>query len=154
MRNSTSAGGARRPGGYGSPPPSRRTPEQIPSASPALPQQLPPIAKEGGSTAGEGASGEGASNQVGRRVQGLASEFDLGNAAEVWPPVLPATREAPAAELGAGAAGVQKATPQHHRPPPGGEAPAAELGAGAAGVQKATPRHHRPPPGGEAPAAE
>ena len=62
--------------------------------------------------------------------------------------------EAPAAESGAGAAGVRKATPQHHRPPPGGEAPAAELGAGAAGARKATPRHHRPPSGGEAPAAE
>ena len=62
--------------------------------------------------------------------------------------------EAPAAELGAGASGVRKATPQHHRPPPGGEAPAAELGAGAAGARKATPRHHRPPSGGEAPAAE
>ena len=62
--------------------------------------------------------------------------------------------EAPAAELGAGAAGVRKATPQHHRPPPGGEAPAAESGAGAAGVRKATPQHHRPPPGGEAPAAK
>ena len=99
-------------------------------------------------------SGEGASNQGGRRVQGVDSEFSLGNAAEVWPPVLPATREALAAELGAGAAGVRKATPQHHRPPPGGEAPAAESGAGAAGVRKTTPRHHRPPPGGEAPAAE
>ena len=125
-------------------------------------------------------SGEGASNQGGRRVQGVDSEFSLGNAAEVWPPVLPETREALAAELGAGAAGVRKATPQHrpppggeapaaesgagaagvrkatpqHRPPPGGEAPAAESGAGAAGVRKTTPRHHRPPPGGEAPAAE
>ena len=113
----------------------RRTPEQTPSASPALPQQLPPIVKEGESTAGEGASGEGASNQGGRRVQGLDSEFNPGNAAEVWPPVLPAT-------------------PQHHRPPPGGEAPPAEIGAGAAGVRKATPQHHRPPPGGEEPAAE
>ena len=118
------------------------------------PAAATPIAKEGESTAGEGASGEGASNQGGRRVQGLDSEFNLGNAAEVWPPVLPATREAPAAELGAGAAGVRKATPKHHRPPPGGEAPAAELGAGAAGVRKAPPQHHRPPPGGEAPAAE
>ena len=69
--------------GYGSPPPSRRTPEQIPSASPALPQQLPPIAKDGESTAGEGASGEGASNQGGGRMQGLDSELNLGNAAEV-----------------------------------------------------------------------
>ena len=171
----------------------------VPLSRPAPPQQLPPIAEEGGSTAGEGASGErapsqggggveevwttsptlttwrwgpcprqlppivkegestageGASNQGGRRVQGVDSEFSLGNAAEVWPPVLPATREALAAELGAGAAGVRKTTPRHHRPPPGGEAPAAELGAGAAGVRKATPQHHRPPPGGEAPAAE
>ena len=87
-------------------------------------------------------------------MQGLDSEFNLGNVAEVWPPVLPATREAPAAELRAGAAGVQEATPQHHRPPPGEEAPAVELGAGAAGVRKTTPRHHRPPPGAEAPAVE
>ena len=175
--NFTSAGDVRWQRGCGSPSRGRRTPEQIPSASPALPQQLPPIAEEGESTAGEGASEEGASNQGGRRVQGLNSEFSLGNAAEVWPPVLPATREAPAAELGAGVAGVQKATPQHYRPPPGrggasgrirsrgsggaegntptqSASPAAELGAGAAGVWKATPRHHRPPPGREAPAAE
>ena len=124
--NLTSAGDVRWQRGRGSPSRGRRTPEQIPSASPALPQQLPPIVKEGESTAGEGASGEGASNQGGRRVQGLDSEFNPGNAAEVWPPVLPATREAPAAEIGAGAAGVRKATPQHHRPPPGGEEPAAE----------------------------
>ena len=152
--NFTSAGDVRWQGGCVSPSRGRRTPEQIPSVSPALPRQLPPIVKEGESTAGEGASGEGASNQGGRRVQGVDSEFSLGNAAEVWPPVLPATREALAAELGAGAAGVRKATPQHHRPPPGGEAPAAESGAGAEGVRKTTPRHHRPPPGGEAPAAE
>ena len=124
--NFTSAGDVRWQGGCGSPSRGRRTPEQIPSASPALPQQLPPIVKEGEPTAGEGASGEGASNQGGRRVQGLDSEFNPGNAAEVWPPELPATREAPAAEIGAGAAGVRKATPQHHRPPPGGEEPAAE----------------------------
>ena len=96
--NFSSAGDVRWQGGCGSPSQGRRTPEQIPSASPALPQQLPSIAKEGESTAGEGASGEGASNLGGKRVQGLDSEFSLGNAAEVWPPVLPATREAPAAE--------------------------------------------------------
>ena len=62
--------------------------------------------------------------------------------------------EAPAAELGAGAAGVRKATPQHHRPPPGGEAPAAEFAAAATGVRTATPRHQQFPPGGEAPAAK
>ena len=113
-----------------------------------------PYCQRGGVYSGEGASGEGASNQGERRVQGLDSEFNLGNAAEVWPPVLPATREAPAVELGAGAAGLQKATPRHLWPRPGGEAPAAEWGAGAAGVRKATPQHHRPPPGEEAPAAE
>ena len=120
------------------------------------PAAAAPYCQRGGVYSGEGASGEGASNQGERRVQGLDSEFNLGNAAEVWPPVLPATREAPAAaaELGAGAAGVQKATPRHHRPRPGGEAPAAEWGTGAAGVRKATPQHHRPPPGEEAPAAE
>ena len=72
----------------------------------------------------------------------------------VAPGVTRNARGAPAAELGAGAAGVRKATPQHHRPPPGGEAPAAEFAAAATGVRNTTPRHHRPPPGGEAPAAE
>ena len=50
----------------------------------------------------------------------MDSEFDLDNMTEVWPPVPPATLGAPAAEPGAGAAGVRKATPRHHRSPPGG----------------------------------
>ena len=63
--NFTSAGGVRWRRGYGSPSTGLRTPEQIPFAPPAPPQQLPPIAKEGESTAGEGASGEGVSIQGG-----------------------------------------------------------------------------------------
>ena len=118
------------------------------------PAAAAPYCQRGGVYSGGGRERGGGVKSRRRRVQGVDSEFSLGNAAEVWPPVLPATREALAAELGAGAAGVRKATPQHHRPPPGGEAPAAESGAGAAGVRKTTPRHHRPPPGGEAPAAE
>ena len=115
-----SAGGVQWRRDYGSPSPIRRTPEQVPSSPPAPPQQLPPIAEEGQSTAGEGASGEGASNQGGGRMEGLDSECDLDNMTEVWSPVPPATREAAAAEPGAGVTGVRKATPQHHRSPPEG----------------------------------
>ena len=118
------------------------------------PAAAAPYCQRGGVYSGGGRERGGGVKS--RRKEGArrGQRVSLGNAAEVWPPVLPATREALAAELGAGAAGVRKATPQHHRPPPGGEAPAAESGAGAAGVRKTTPRHHRPPPGGEAPAAE
>ena len=87
---------------------------------PTPPQQLPTNAEEGESTGMEGASGEGASNQGGGRMEELDSESNLDNITEVWPPVPPATREAPVAESGAGAAGVRKATPQHHWSPPGG----------------------------------
>ena len=81
--NSTSAGGVEWRRDYGSPSPGRRTPEKVPSAPPAPPQQLPPIAKEGESTAGEGASGEGASNQGEGRMEDLDSESDLDNMTEV-----------------------------------------------------------------------
>ena len=101
-----------------------------------LGQRVQPRQRSGGVAPGVTRNARGASGRIRSRGSGGAE----GN-----PPV---------AELGAGAAWVRKATPQHHRPPPGGEAPAAELGAGAAGVRKATPRHHRPPSGGEAPAAE
>ena len=84
--------------------------------APPATKQLPPITDEGESTAGEGASGEGASSQGGGRTENLDSESDL-DMTEVWPPVPPATCEAPAAEPGAGAAGVWKATPRHHRSP-------------------------------------
>ena len=94
---------------------------------PTPPQQLPTNAEEGESTGTEGASGEGASNQGGGRMEESDSESNLDNITEVCPPVPPATREAPAAESGAGAAGVRKATPR---------------------LRKATPRHHRSPPGG------
>ena len=71
--------------------------QHVPSAPPAPPQQLPPIAEEGESTAREGASGEDASNQGGRGVKDFYSVSDL-NMTEVWPLVPLATREAPAAE--------------------------------------------------------
>ena len=53
-------------------------------------------------------------------MEDLYSESDL-DATEVWPTVPPATREVPAAELGAGAQGVGKeGNPRHHRSSPGG----------------------------------
>ena len=103
-------------------------------------QRVQPRQRSGGVAPGVTRNARGASGRIRSRGSGGAE----GN-----PPT-----PSPAAELGAGAAGVRKTTPRHHRPPPGGEAPAAESGAGAAGVRKATPQHHRPPPGGEAPAAE
>ena len=92
------------------------TKQHVPSAPPAPPQQLPPIAKEGKSTAGEGAIGEGASSQGGGRVEDSDSESDP-DMTEVYPPEPPATREAPAAEPGAMAGGVRKATLRHHQSP-------------------------------------
>ena len=59
---------------------------------------------------GGGASGEGASSQGGERVEDLYSESDL-DMMEVWPPVPPATREAPAVEPGAGAGGGAEGNP-------------------------------------------
>ena len=47
------------------------------------PQQLPPIAEEGESTAGEGASVEGASSHNGRMMEELDSESDLDHMTEV-----------------------------------------------------------------------
>ena len=107
-------------------------------------QRVQPRQRSGGVAPGVTRNARGASGRIRSRGSGGAE----GN------PPTPSAGEAPAAESGAGAAGVRKTTPRHHRPPPGGEAPAAESGAGAAGVRKATPQHHRPPPGGEAPAAE
>ena len=50
----------------------------VPLSRPAPPQELPPIAEEGGSTAGEGASGERAPSQGGGGVQEvLDNESDL-----------------------------------------------------------------------------
>ena len=45
-------------------------------------------------------------------MEGLDSKSIL-DMTEVWPSVPSATREAPAAEPGAGAAGVRKAAPRH-----------------------------------------
>ena len=86
-----------------------RTPEQVPPASPAPQQHLPPIAEEGNSTAEEGASGEGASSQDGGRVTDLDSESNLDMTGVG--PILPATRKAPAAEAGAGTGGVAEGNP-------------------------------------------
>ena len=67
-----------------------------------------PSAEEGESTAEEGVSGEGASSQGRGRMEDLDSESSESNLdmTEVWPPVPPATREAPAAEPGAEAEGA------------------------------------------------
>ena len=110
-------------------------------------QRVQPRQRSGGVAPGVTRNARGASGRIRSRGSGGAE----GNPQHHRPPP---GGEAPAAESGAGAAGVRKTTPRHHRPPPGGEAPAAESGAGAAGARKATPRHHRPPSGGEAPAAE
>ena len=107
--------------------------QHAPSA-PAPPQQLPPIAEEGESKAGKGASGEGASSQGGKRVEDLYRKSDL-DMTEVWPPVPPATREAPAAKPGTGAGGrVRKATPREHRSTPGGPISVASAVAVAAAI--------------------
>ena len=95
--------------------------QHVPSAPPAPLQQLPLITKEGESTAGEGAGGEGTPSQGGGWLDDLDSESNL-DLKEVWPPVLPAPREAPAAEPGVGVGGGgRKATSRHHRSPPGGK---------------------------------
>ena len=143
--NSTSTRGIQWRRGYGSPLTGRRTPEQVPFTPPAPPQQLPPIAEEGESTAGESASEEGtieerASSQGGGRMEDLDSESNLDNMTKLWPPVPPVTHEAPAAEPGAGAAGVRKATPRPHRSPPGGSISVASTAAvAAAAVTTAVP---------------
>ena len=83
--------------------------QHVPTAPPAPQQYLPPIAEEGKSTAGEDASGEGASSQGGGRVADLDSESDLDMTGVG--PVLHATRNAPAAEAGAGTGGVAEGNP-------------------------------------------
>ena len=133
MENSISPGGIQWRRDYGSPSPYRRTLEQVPYAPPAPPLHLPLIAEEKGSTAREGAIGEGASSQGGESMEDLDSEFDL-DMREVWPPVRPARCEAPAAEPGVGAEGVQEATLRHHRSPPGGPTSVAATAAIAATV--------------------
>ena len=49
-------------------------------------------------------------------MEDLDSDFDP-DMTEVWPLVPPAIRETPEAESGAGATGVWRATPRHHRSP-------------------------------------
>ena len=82
----------------------------VPLPPPAPPQQLPPIAEEGGSTAGESASGEGAPSHGGGRVEeDLDGESDL-DVTEVGL-MLTAMRKKETAETGAGAGGVAEGDP-------------------------------------------
>ena len=82
----------------------------VPLPPPAPPQQLPPITEEGGSTAGEGASGEGEPSQGGGRVEeDLDGESDL-DVTEVGP-MLTAMRKRETTETGAGAGGVAEGDP-------------------------------------------
>ena len=62
----------------------------------------------------------------------MDSESNLDSMTAAWPPVPPATREAPEAVPGAGAAGVRKAIPRHHRSTLGGPIPVASTAAVAA----------------------
>ena len=84
--------------------------QHVPSVPPAPLQQLPPIAEEGESTAGKGASGKGTPSQGEERVEYLHSEFGL-NLTEVWPPVPPTTLKKPVEEHGAGAGGGAEGNP-------------------------------------------
>ena len=80
------------------------------SSPPRAPQQLPPVAEEGGSTAGEGASGEGAPSQGGGRAEeDLDGEPDL-DVTEVEP-MLIEMGKTETAETGAGAGGVTEGDP-------------------------------------------
>ena len=89
----------------------------VPLPPPAPPQQLPPIAEERGSTAGEGESGEGAPSQGGGRVEeDLDGESDL-DVTEVGP-MLTAMRKTETAETGAGAGGVAEGNPAASSDPP------------------------------------
>ena len=73
-------------------------------------------------------------------MKNLDSESDLAGMTEVWPPVPPATHEAPEAEPGAGAAGVRKAIPRYHRSPPIGTISVISMAAvAAAAVTTAAP---------------
>ena len=84
--------------------------QYVPSAPPAPPQHLSPLLKETEPTAGEGASGEGASRQGGGKVEDFYSEFNF-DMTGVWPPVPPATHEAPEVEPGAGPGGGAEGNP-------------------------------------------
>ena len=90
----------------------------VPLPPPAPPQQLPPIAEEGGSTAGEGESGKGAPSQGGGKVEeDLDGESDL-SVTEVGP-MLTAMRKTETAETGAGARGVAEGDPAAPSDPTG-----------------------------------
>ena len=91
--------------------------QHVPTAPPGPQQYLPPIAEEGNSTAGEGASSQG-----GKRLVDMDSESDLDMTGVG--PVLPATRNAPAAEAGAGTGGVAEVNP----PAPSAPSRRAEIG--------------------------
>ena len=103
------------------------------------PAAAAPIVKEGECTSGEGASGEGASNQGGRRVQGVDSEFSLGNAAEVWPPGVTRNARGASGRIRSRGSGGAEGNPPTPSASPGREAPAAESGAGAAGCGRRHP---------------
>ena len=72
------AGGVQWRKGYGSPSPGRRTPEQVPSAPPAPPQQLPSIVEEGECTAREGRE------RVGRVKSRRREDGRLGQRVRPW----------------------------------------------------------------------
>ena len=72
-----------------------------------------PYCRRGGVYSGGGCERGGASSQGGGSIQDLDSESNLDNMTEVRPPVPPAMCEEPAAETGAGAAGVRKTTLRH-----------------------------------------
>ena len=90
----------------------------VPLPPPAPPPQLPPIAEKGGSTAGEGESGEGAPSQGGGRVEeDLDGDSDL-DVTEVGP-MLTAMWKTETAEAGAGAGGVAEGDPAASSDSPG-----------------------------------
>ena len=94
------------------------TRRHVPLPPPAPPPQLPPIAEEGGSTAGEGESGEEAPSQGGGRAEeDLDGESDL-DVTKVGP-MLTAMRKTETAETGAGAEGVAEGDPAASSDSPG-----------------------------------
>ena len=141
----------------------------VPLSRPAPPQQLPPIAEEGGSTAGEGASGERAPSQGGGGVEEVSdNESDLDDTGPMPAAAAPYCQRGGVYSGGGGVKsrrkeGARRGQRVQPRQRSGGVAPGVTRNAQSAsgrirsrgsGVRKTTPRHHRPPPGGEAPAAE
>ena len=99
--------------------------QHVPSASPAPPHQLPLIDKEGESTAGEGAGGEGGPRVEPRQEGGVApcaTRNARGSSGRIW-------------SRGRGGA----ATPQHHLSPPGATTSVTSTAAVAAPAVAAAP---------------